>query len=71
MDTAVRGLVRGLHVVGSRGVVEVAGADARTFLQGFVTNDIGRIAPGTAPSMYAFMLASSVCVCADGLRESI
>ena len=31
-----------------RGVVKVAGDDARRFLNGLATNDIGKVAPGSA-----------------------
>jgi hypothetical protein len=32
----------------SRGLIRVAGADARAFLQGIVSNDVNRVAPGRA-----------------------
>lgn len=41
-------------VLTDRGVVEVAGADASTFLQGLVTNDVTRAVPGRA--VYAALL---------------
>ncbi len=37
-----------------RGVLEVAGEDARAFLQGLISNDVGKIAPDTA--IYAAFL---------------
>lgn len=37
-----------------RGVLAIAGADARSFLQGLITNDIDRVAPDTA--IYAALL---------------
>ena len=37
-----------------RGVLAIAGADARSFLQGLITNDIDRVSPGT--SIYAALL---------------
>ncbi len=40
---------------GHRGVLEVAGSDARPFLQGVVTNDVTKIAPDRA--IYAAMLS--------------
>jgi folate-binding protein YgfZ len=41
-------------VLSDRGIVEVAGADASDFLQSLVTNDIDRVAPGSA--MFAGLL---------------
>ncbi len=37
-----------------RAVIDVTGADAQTFLQGLVTNDVGAVAPGRA--VYAALL---------------
>ena len=37
-----------------RGVLAIAGADTRSFLQGLITNDIDRVSPGTA--IYAALL---------------
>jgi folate-binding protein YgfZ len=42
------------HLVEDRGVVALSGPDARSFLQGLVTNDIDRLAP--EKSIYAALL---------------
>ncbi|KAA2236086.1 CAF17-like 4Fe-4S cluster assembly/insertion protein YgfZ [Salinarimonas soli] len=47
----------------NRGVVRVAGADARTFLQGLVTCDIDRVAPGEA--RYGALLTPQGKIIAD------
>jgi len=46
-----------------RGVVKVAGDDARRFLNGLATNDINRLAPGTAS--YAALLTPQGKIIAD------
>jgi hypothetical protein len=41
-------------VLSDRAIVAVSGAEARTFLQGLITNDIGKLAPATP--LYAALL---------------
>ena len=46
-----------------RGVVKVAGDDARKFLNGLVTNDMGKVAPGAA--RFAALLTPQGKIIAD------
>ena len=53
----------GVAVLNDRGVVEVSGPEARTFLQRLVTNDIEALAPGEA--RYAALLTPQGKITAD------
>ena len=52
-------------ILGDRGVVSVAGEDAKTFLQGLVTNDVSGLAPGAAA--YAALLSAQGKILVDFL----
>jgi folate-binding protein YgfZ len=52
-------------VLGDRGIVVVAGEDAKAFLQGLVTNDVSRLAPGRAA--YAALLSAQGKILVDFL----
>jgi folate-binding protein YgfZ len=52
-------------ILGDRGVVSVAGEDAKTFLQGLVTNDVFGLAPGKAA--YAALLSAQGKILVDFL----
>src|SRR5690242_9081732 len=50
-----RAYVSGMKtILSDRAVIAVSGAQARTFLQGLITNDIGKLAPDTP--LYAALL---------------
>ena len=52
-------------ILGDRGVVGVAGEDAKAFLQGLVTNDVSALARGTAA--YAALLSAQGKILVDFL----
>jgi folate-binding protein YgfZ len=55
-----------LHaILGDRGIVVVAGDDAKSFLQGLVTNDVAGLVPGQAA--YAALLSAQGKILADFL----
>jgi len=52
-----------------RGVVKVAGADARGFLNGLLTTDIGKVSPERAREIYGVVVERLTgAVDADGTR---